>query len=389
MSKRPFPAPELPPFQGFKYFKRLSPLLARLHHVGTERDSKNKRLLFFDQFAALILFYFFNPTINSLRSLQRASTLDSVQKKLGIRKTSLGSLSEAASVFEPELLRGIFSELAEEVMPALSVSERNALEGLTAIDGSLLPALPKMLWALWMDEQNRAAKMHLAFEVFRGVPVAVSITAGSASEREQLRSLLQPHKLYVFDRGYVEYKLFQEIIDKKSSFIGRLCSNTSFTVVEERPISAEASAVGIQRDIVVKLGGPKSGEVLQQTLRIVAVETKRKSKQQEADMMLLVTDRMELSAELVALGYKHRWSVELFFKWFKCTLGCRHLLSNSQNGVEIQVYLALIASLLIQLWSGHKPTKITYEILCLYLSGWATEEEVLDRLNLPRKEAPP
>lgn len=388
MSERPFSPPELPPFQGFKYFKRLSPLLARLHHVGTERDSAKKRLLFFDQFATLLLFYFFNPTINSLRSLQRASTLDSVQKKLGIRKTSLGSLSEAASVFDPELLRGIFTELVEEVEPALSVPKRNALAGLTAIDGSLLPALPKMLWALWMDEQNRAAKIHVAFEVFRGIPVALSLTPGNASEREQLRTLLQPHKLYVFDRGYAEYKLFQEIIDNKSSFIGRLCKNARFTVVERRAVSEDSTRAGIQQDMIVKLGGPESGEALHQTLRIVIVETKRKSRQQEAEVMLLVTDRMDLSAELVAIGYKHRWSVELFFKWFKCTLGCRHLLSNNQNGVEIQVYLALIASLLIQIWSGHKPTKITYEILCLYLSGWATEEEVVDRLKL-RKEAPP
>jgi IS4 transposase len=90
---------------------------------------------------------------------------------------------------------------------------------------------------------------------------------------------------------------------------------------------------------------------------------------------------MDLDALLVALGYRYRWSVELFFRWFKCILGCRHLLSESQNGVEIQVYIAIIASLLISLWTGRKPTKRTFEMVCLYLSGWADEEELLNHIE--------
>src|ERR1043166_4612820 len=59
--------------------------------------------------------------------------------------------------------------------------------------------------------------------------------------------------------------------------------------------------------------------------------------------------------------------IEVFFRWFKCILGCRHLLSHSENGVQLQVYIALIASLLISLWVGRVPTKRTYELLCFYL----------------------
>ena len=95
---------------------------------------------------------------------------------------------------------------------------------------------------------------------------------------------------------------------------------------------------------------------------------------------------LDLDAELVAVGYKYRWSVELFFRWFKCILGCRHLLSTSQRGVEIQVYLALVASLLISLWTGRKPTKRTFELLCLYFSGWASEEELIAHLEKLKKQ---
>ncbi len=73
--------------------------------------------------------------------------------------------------------------------------------------------------------------------------------------------------------------------------------------------------------------------------------------------MWLLTNRVELTAELVALAYRYRWTVELFFRWMKCILGCRHLLSEDANGVAMQGYAALIASLLVVLWTGHKPTK--------------------------------
>ena len=80
---------------------------------------------------------------------------------------------------------------------------------------------------------------------------------------------------------------------------------------------------------------------------------------------------------------------QLFFRWFKCILGCRHLLSHSENGVQLQVYMALIASLLISLWVGRTPTKRTYELLCFYLSGWASTQEVITHVERLQLKAPP
>jgi len=214
----------------------------------------------------------------------------------------------------------------------------------------------------------------------RGVPVGVTVTAGNASEYDQLRALLQAGRLYVIDRGYAEYQLFQDIVDAKSSFIGRLRDNAVWTVIEERPVSAAARAAGVRRDLVVHLGGPQSGAALKQPLRVVEVATGKTDARGNPEVLLLVTDRLDLEAELVALGYRFRWSVELFFRWFKCILGCQHLLSTCRNGVTIQVYLAVMASLLVSLWTGHRPNKRTFEMLCLYFSGWASEEELLAHL---------
>jgi hypothetical protein len=96
MVTTPFPTITEEALQGFKYFRVLGPLFAHLRTVGTERDRAGNRLLFYDQYATMLLLYFFNPTVTSLRGLQQTTTLTKVQERLGVRRTSLGTLSEAA-----------------------------------------------------------------------------------------------------------------------------------------------------------------------------------------------------------------------------------------------------------------------------------------------------
>jgi Transposase DDE domain len=366
---------------GLKYFKQLKPLLARLHDIGTESDRSGNRRLFFDDYAALILLSFFDPSLTSLRALQQASCLQQVQDKLGTPRISLGALSAAARDFDADALPAIIGELADQALPLQTGAEAEALRGLTAVDGSLLPALPKMAWALWIDEKHRAAKLHLHFDVFRGVPCYATVTDGNGNEKKELRAALQAGHLYVIDRGYAEYRLFQDIIDAKSSFIGRIRDNAVFEVVEERPLSEDARQAGVLSDRIVWLGDATSGKVFKQKLRLVEVATGKTDSQGRPEVLLLASDRLDLDAAWIALGYKFRWTVELFFRWFKCILGCQHLLSTCRNGVTIQVYLALIASLLIVQWTGHKPTKRTFEMLCHYFKGWASEEELIAHLR--------
>ena len=162
--------------QGFKYFKAIGPMLESLHQDATQRDRAGNRRLFFDHYAGLLLLYFFTPVLTSLRGIQQASQLKKVQRRLGCARASLGALSEAASVFDPALLEEIIAELGERIEPVASARDAQALANLTAVDGSLLPALPRMAWALWVDDQHRAAKMHVASEVLKGVPVSATIS---------------------------------------------------------------------------------------------------------------------------------------------------------------------------------------------------------------------
>jgi Transposase DDE domain len=374
--------PEIAPgdVQGLKYFQILAPFLERLRDCQTARDRAGNRELHFDQYVALILLYYFNPVVTGLRSLQQASRLGKVQRLLGCGRASLGSLSEASHVFDPELLHSIIGELAKQVIPITVGKDKEALRGLTAVDGTLLPALPKMAWALWKEDGQNAAKIHVQFDVLKGVPIEATLTVGNGSERQELRNTLQPGRFYVADRGYIDYQLFQDILDVGSSFLVRVKENTAFDVLEERPLSPEAIAAGVVRDVVVKrLGTDHHKNVLKQPVRLVFVQTGKADSSNS--LLILATDRMDLDAELVALGYRYRWSVELFFRWFKCILGCRHLLSQNPNGITIQVYLGIIASLLISLWTGKKPTKRTLEMIQFFFCGMATEEELLAHIK--------
>jgi hypothetical protein len=368
--------------KGLKYFKLLVPLLNRLHDDATTRDRAGNRRLFYDQYACLLLLYFFNPVVKSLRGIQQASMLDKVRRLFGCDRVSRGSLSDASRVFDPELLHNIIDDLAARALPLVHGKEAEALRGLTAVDGSLLPALPKMAWALWEDNKHRAAKMHVHFDVLKAVPTRVSITTGNGSERDQLRAGLDAGGFYVVDRGYRDWAFFQEIVDAGASFVGRVQDNTVIHAAEERPLPAASRAAGVVRDVVIKQTGNQRHKTnLKHPLRIVVIDTGKRLLNGKPDLLVLCTNRLDLPAEMVALAYKHRWAIELFFRWLKSILGCRHLLANSRAGVTIQVYLAIIASLLISLWGGHKPTIRTREMIQFYITGLASEEEMMAHLN--------
>jgi hypothetical protein len=372
--------------RGNRLIKPINHLIEKLHDVGTQRDHAGNRKLFFDQYATLLLLYFCNASLTSLRGLQGATEWEKTREKLGIESTSLGSLSEAAQVFDASHLEPIIHELAAQAVPLSSGREAEALKGLTAVDGSIFAGLSRMAWALWNGPENRAAKLHLHFDVLKGVPCQAAITPAACSEPGQLEAMLQPGRLYVLDRGYADYELFAKIVGAGSSLVARVKDNTAFTVAEERPLDDAAKKAGVVRDVILsRLGTSHHKDHLKQKMRLVIVRTvDRDGKTTE---LWLITDRLDLDADLVALAYRYRWTVELFFRWLKCILGARHLISHSRNGVTLQMYAALIVSLLIVLRTGRKATKRTYEMIQFYLVGWVTDEEFEAHLDkLKRKE---
>jgi len=380
--------------EGFKYFKKVGALLERLHGTACERDRAHNRQLHMDQYMVLLLLYMFNPICVSLRALQQASTLKKVQKVLQVPRASLGSLSEAARVFDADLLKGVVEELAAELRPLPHDPRLDDVQKiLTLVDGTVLAALPKMVWALWQDKHN-ALKAHVQFELLKGVPVWAPITDANADEREVLAANLQAGRVYVTDRGYAKYGLLQGIVDIGSSFVCRIRDNAVFQVVQERELSQEALDAGVVRDAVVWLGDKAKRGDLRQPVRIIEIACTPHIKShkngrggpQQGETILIATDLLDLPAEVAALIYQCRWGIEIFFRVFKHLLGCRHLLSQCENGIRLQMYAAILACMLIALYTGGKPTVRTYEMLNWYFLGWADEEELQSHIARLQKQ---
>ena len=381
--------------QGFKYFKAIAGMLESLHEAGCQRDRAGNRLLHMDQYMSLLLLYMFNPICTSLRAVQQASELKKVQRKLGCPRASLGSLSEAATVFDSALMQEIIEHLSEKLKPISGHSKLDDLPGiLTAVDGTLIPALSKMTWALWKTDQQ-AVKAHTQFDLEKHVPVKITITDGNANEKQVLAEHLEPGRIYVKDRGYPKLALFQQILDAHSSFVCRLHDDVVYDLLEEYKLTDDARNAGIVFDRKVRLGSnKKTKEQLSVPVRLIAVKCTPHVKRahtgrggpEQGEILLIATDRFDLEADVIALIFKHRWMIEIFFRFFKHVLGCRHLLSYCQNGIELQTYAAIIACMLIALWTGRKPTLRTYEMLCWYFTGMADEEELLAHIAKLQKQ---
>jgi Transposase DDE domain len=247
--------------QGLKYFRKLWPLFERLHEVGCQRDKAGNRQLFMDQYCGLVLLFMFNPCVRSLRALQQASELKNVQRQLGCGRASLGSLSEATDVFDPDRLRQIIGELAAEVRPRQRGAGQHLDQLLTAVDGSVIQTLSTIDEAAYLKNvhgQSRSAwRLHTHFDVERGIPTRIDVTpglnSGKSDEKNVLRAHLEADHCYLMDRWYAQFTLFNEIHAIGSSYVCRLRDNSRYEVQEERPLSEAARAAGVIQDALVTL----------------------------------------------------------------------------------------------------------------------------------------
>jgi hypothetical protein len=388
--------------KGLKYFDQLAPLLQRLHNVGCERDKAGNRDLHYDQLCLFLLLGLFNPVVDGLRGLQQASELEKVQERLKVRRTSLGSFSEASRVFDAELLKPILEQLGRELQP-LGRDPRLAgiPQTLTLVDGTLLSALPLLVQATLLKERTGSGlvkwRLHTHFEVDRFVPTRIDVTpngGGEHDERDILERTLEADHLYVIDRGYAKFALFNRIVAKDSSYVCRLRDNSAYEVIEERPLTDADRAAGVLSDQIVRFPNGKGDARPDHPIRLVCVKCsphtgRGKSRGVDSDGVLrIATNLLDVPAEIIGLIYKYRWTIELFFRFFKQILGCRHLFFHSQNGIELQAYCAIIACMLLCLWTGRKPTKRTYEMVCYYFMDLASEAELLAHIEkLKRQDA--
>jgi len=245
--------------KGFKFLKVILPMLSHLHDQGCQRDKAHNRTLFFDNYAAFVLLYFFNPIVQFMGGIVQAGTLQKVQEKLGVSSTSKASFSEAPTVFEPDLLEAVVKELAGQASVMKHDGRLDEVPGvITLVDGTAITALAQLVGQMGLGSDgktNCGIKLHTRFDLLRGVPVAMDLTQASDSEVANLMGHLEADRCYVKDRGYACFRLFQGIVDIGSHLVCRVRDSSAIhELLEDRPLSDEAKAAGILSDQVVWLG---------------------------------------------------------------------------------------------------------------------------------------
>ncbi len=389
--------------QDLKQLGQLASLLEPLHEIGAARDKAGNRSLHMDQYCLLVLMWMFNPVIDSLRGMQQASELDVVRKRLGVGRASLGSLSESVSVFDPEPLAAIAEELGDKLPDRTPEKFRNVNKKITAVDGSVFKILAQVGQLAWVPtgagKSSCGYRLHAQFEVFKGIPHRIDMTGsnpkGDADERVVLEKTVEPDRCYLIDRGYQKYTLWNVIHQKHSQYVCRLYDTSKWEVDSENELSDAAKSKGIVSDQIVRFGTENSRTPRpDHVTRVVVVKVKphdsRTAKNAQCGpssdgSLRIVTNNLEVPAEIVAALYELRWTIELYFRIIKQLLGCRHLLSHNPSGATIQMYMAIIACIMIMSLTGKQPTKRTYEMLSFYFLGWAS----LDELEAHLRKLPP
>lgn len=385
---------------GLKILGRFRDLFAHLHDQGCARDRAGNRTLHFDQLASLVMVAMFNPIARSMRALSQVSDLRQVRKRFGVKHASIGSLSEAARLFDPEPIAQVITELAGSLREGIKDPRLAALRHpITAVDGTLLKALPRMVESAWLETKDgrtrHAWRLHLHLDIDGSIPRRVDLSgpsnSGDQDEKTVMRHRLEAERTYVMDRWFGQFTLFNAIVAARSDYVCRIRDNSRAEVVETRPLSPEAMTAGVLGDAVVKLGQSSPAERRpDHVTRLVRIRTQphekrggRKGKTAgpaSTGELLLATNLLDVPADIIGLIYQYRWTIEIFFRFFKQTLGCGHLFWEHPKGILLETYCAILACVLIHQATGRKPTRRTYEMLCYYVMGWADLDEVTSHL---------
>lgn len=397
----PEPEPKVWPEQviGGKYIRDLEKELAKLR----ESDPHGNRELFLDDVFIVYVLAFFNPTIRSLRTIEDFSQTVQLQKHLSITKICKSTLSDFNKLVDPERLMPIIAALRERLgqqqaqqqgRAASKGSLEELLKNAIAVDGSFLPALAEVSWAVAAANQHTTkhkARLDVHLSVSSWLPEAIVLPEDGQSEADSAIAHLQDGKLYIYDRGYMSFNLlaahYQESKGEtlaKSQFVVRFkaagLNSSELTDTSERPLSEEDRAAGVLSDRVGYLNSDsaKRAGISRILLRevIIAYEENGKPK-----TLRLITNLMDVSATNIGLIYRFRWQVELFFRWLKCFAGFGHLISTSRQGVLAHFYVTVIGIMLMYLHTGFRPSKYMFALLGQVALGMATLEEIIPILR--------
>jgi hypothetical protein len=385
--------PELPLWPEAVRGGKLVKLLERFVGGLVDERAHGNRALFLDDVFVAYLLAFFNPSLRSLRTLEDFSQTRQAQKHLSIPRICRSTLSDFHRLAEPARLRPIIEALRNELLRktarrALPTDLLGVLQQVIAVDGTFLPAAAGVAWAVrernQRDGQAYRARLDMHIDVHTGLPDLIVVPEVKESEADSAAGTVTPGVLHVYDRAYGSFALMASHFQRRdeqwqprADFVLRLkigTSSPSFVATEQRTLSTDAQDAGVISDEWGILPGLHEQQKVDVTLRQVVLLLP------DGTQLRLLTNRLDLTAEIVATIYKWRWQIELFFRWLKCYAHFNHLISHCREGVLLNFYVVIIGTMLMYLHTGYRPSKYTFVLLGLAARG-ASLDDILPILR--------
>jgi len=292
---------------------------------------------FEDQLKGLIFFHL-EEHCSGRHLLQVLEEDDYAREKIapanGIKKSSF---FEAINSRGLEQLIYVYEHLQGQATNILPKSHPE-LGDLIGIDGSLIDAVLSMCWADYRKGAKKA-KVHLGFDLNRGIPKKIFLTDGKGAERPFVSQILSPGQTGVIDRGYQSHSHFDQWQEEGKYFVCRIKASTNKVLVKANDIEPDSI---VFYDAIVLLGTPGVNRT-EKPLRLVGYEI-------DGIKYWVATNRYDLSAEQIAMIYKLRWDIEKFFGWWKRHLKVYHLIARSEYGLMVQIIGGLITYLLLAIY---------------------------------------
>jgi len=194
-------------------------------------------------------------------------------------------------------------------------------------------------WARFRSTKA-AIKLHTLLDVRGPIPTMITISEGKQADVRILDELiLEPGAFYVMDRGYVDFDRLYRFVLASAFFVTRTKAGIQLNRLESRPVDR---TTGLRSDHIVWLTHPRSVAHYPDRLRRVSYRDP-----EEGKVLVFLTNNFDLPALVIALLYKLRWRVELFFKWIKQNLRIKHFFGTSDNAVKTQVWIAVCVYVLV------------------------------------------
>ncbi|SIO02667.1 Transposase DDE domain-containing protein [Singulisphaera sp. GP187] len=368
---------------GAKHIHSIERLIAQLR----DQDPHGNRDLFLDDVFVAMLLAFFNPTLRTLRTIEDFSQTRQAQKFLSIQKLCKSTLSDFNKLADHTRLQPILDQLRRNVLKP-SPNPNQAADPLSslhrqvlAVDGTFLHAAASVAWSVRRRGGKTGARLDFHVDAQTWLPELIVVPEAGQSEATTAAYSITPGAIHLYDRGIFSFKLIKAHVEPAADFVMRFRKpgerTPNLETTETRELTQEARDADVISDRLVRFPGSTHRKPLGIVLREVVIVPK----DDPENPVYLLTTLLEPDASIIGVLYRHRWQVELFFRWLKSYARFDHLISHSREGVLLSFYVAVIGVTLMCIHTGNRPSKYMFSLLGMVANGTATMDEIMPILR--------